>query len=223
MVICNSNSPRTILDIINGENVGTVFHPLSNPLRGRKRWILSVPVKGELWLNQGALKSIMDRHSSLFSPGIIKVTGEFHSQDAVRLCDEDGVEVGRGLVNYTSQEIELVKGMPSRRFAEALGYMGPEEIVGRGNCCLLVDWHDDDDHHHHHHDHHDGLPHTSTAPASLHGMKGEREHGDHSGHQGHGVGSHGSARSLGKPPLPGHHHSFTNHLEGSSGSLHREA
>lgn len=42
--------------------------------RGRKRWILSVPVKGSLYLDKGAVRNLMDRHTSLFSPGIVKVS-----------------------------------------------------------------------------------------------------------------------------------------------------
>lgn len=50
-------------------------------------------------------------------------------------------------VAWSSEFISsLLQGMPARRVAEALGYIGPEAIVGRGNCCLLVDWHDDGEH-----------------------------------------------------------------------------
>lgn len=34
-----------------------------------------MPVRGDLYLNAGAIKAVMDRHTSLFSPGIVKVGG----------------------------------------------------------------------------------------------------------------------------------------------------
>ena len=34
---------------------------------GRKRWILSVPVKGDVWLDHGAVHAVRDRKKSLFS------------------------------------------------------------------------------------------------------------------------------------------------------------
>lgn len=48
--------------------------------RGRKRWILSVPVRGEVWLDGGALAAVQDRKKSLFSAGIVKVVGDFEAQ-----------------------------------------------------------------------------------------------------------------------------------------------
>lgn len=39
----------------------------------------------------------------------MQVTGDFHAQDAVRLCDLQGREIGRGLINYTCEEVQRVK------------------------------------------------------------------------------------------------------------------
>jgi glutamate 5-kinase len=49
------------------------FFPIDNVAKGRKRWILSVPVRGQLWLDTGAVRAVKDRHKSLFAPGILKV------------------------------------------------------------------------------------------------------------------------------------------------------
>ena len=82
---------------------------LAHCCRGRKRWILSVPVKGALLLDAGAVRAIRDRAKSLFSAGIMKVVGDFAAQDAVSLCDEDGAEFGRGLCNYRHDEVARVQ------------------------------------------------------------------------------------------------------------------
>lgn len=49
------------------------------------------------------MRAVRDKRKSLFSPGILKVVGDFHSQDAVSLCDKNGREFGRGLANYNSE------------------------------------------------------------------------------------------------------------------------
>ena len=77
--------------------------------RGRKRWIPAVPVKGELWLDAGAHRAVLDRSRSLFSAGIVAVAGTFSAHDAVRLCTADGLEFARGLCNYAHDEVERVK------------------------------------------------------------------------------------------------------------------
>lgn len=49
--------------------MGTRFHPLEHNLHGRKRWIVSVPVHGTVWLDAGAVRAVRDKHKSLFSAG----------------------------------------------------------------------------------------------------------------------------------------------------------
>ena len=77
--------------------------------RDRKRWILSVPVKGELWLDGGALAAVKEHSKSLFAAGIVNIQGAFAAQDAVVLCDANGYEFARGLCNYTHQELLKVQ------------------------------------------------------------------------------------------------------------------
>jgi glutamate 5-kinase len=36
---------------------------------------------------------------------VLQVEGSFNAQDAVRICDADGREVGRALVNYSASDI----------------------------------------------------------------------------------------------------------------------
>ena len=80
--------------------------------RGRKRWILSVPVKGTLLMDEGAVRAVIERSKSLFSAGIVGVSGDFNAQDAVQLCDADGTELGRGLCNYSAAEVDRIKVTP---------------------------------------------------------------------------------------------------------------
>lgn len=77
--------------------------------RGRKRWILSVPVKGSLRMDAGAVRAVEQRSKSLFSAGIVAVSGDFSAQDAVALCDAAGRELGRGLCNYSAAEVDKIK------------------------------------------------------------------------------------------------------------------
>lgn len=82
--------------------------------RGRKRWILSVPVRGAVRMDAGAVRAVEARGKSLFSAGLVGVTGDFSAQDAVQLCDAAGRELGRGLCNYSAAEVERIKvGIPS--------------------------------------------------------------------------------------------------------------
>jgi len=140
MAICHFEDPGNVLDILRGKQVGTVFHASNAPVRGRKRWILSMKAIGELWVDQGAVHAVKDRYCSLFSAGIRKVVGDFSDQDVVSICDEEGREFARGLVNYNSEAIENVKGMQSRkqRLQKFGDSYAQDEIVHRSTICLLM-------------------------------------------------------------------------------------
>jgi len=64
------------LDMVKGAKVGTKFYS-QKPERGRKRWILSVPTRGTICVDDGALEAVKAKRKSLFSAGVCKVTGEF--------------------------------------------------------------------------------------------------------------------------------------------------
>ncbi|KAG1659378.1 hypothetical protein FOA52_007841 [Chlamydomonas sp. UWO 241] len=157
MVICNAAHPENIPKILAGaEKLGTKFYPIKNVAQGRKRWILSVPVRGQVWMDVGAVKAVKDRRKSLFCPGITKVVGSFHLSDGVALCDATGAEFARGLSNFASDELSrIVKGRVweksrSGRTVDsvALGYNAVEEVVHRDNITLLAsreEGHSDDD------------------------------------------------------------------------------
>lgn len=70
---CNkeaSTAHGLVVQVIEGEpNLGTRFHPLQNVLRGRRRWIVSVPVQGQIWLNLQTVRNVKDKHRSLFTTG----------------------------------------------------------------------------------------------------------------------------------------------------------
>jgi glutamate 5-kinase len=138
-VISHFSKPENVLKIIRGEQVGTVIHAHAAPAKGRKRWVLSVPVKGEVWLDPGAVRAVRDRRCSLFSAGVIHVVGEFQPHDVVCVCDGKGQEFGRGMINMSHTDVIKVRGMSSRNFYKTLGqHHGDEEIIHRINLCLLV-------------------------------------------------------------------------------------
>ncbi|KAF6260018.1 Aspartate/glutamate/uridylate kinase [Scenedesmus sp. NREL 46B-D3] len=138
LVICTSAKPEGIMDILDGAQQGTRFIPLQRSLKGRKRWLLSVPLRGSIYMDDGAMHAIKDRRKSLFPVGVIRVEGDFSAQDAVSLCDESGQEIARGLANFDSKEVSLMMGKHTSELAELLGYHTDGELIHRGNLALLL-------------------------------------------------------------------------------------
>ena len=130
-----------MLRVVGGAvDVGTRFLPRSRAVRGHKRWLMALPVRGELKVDAGAARALREG-SSLFAVGLLRagVGGTFAEREAVRVIDDDGAEIARGVVNYSSTQAASLAGLRSAQFAEVLGYNGPEELVHRHNICLLAD------------------------------------------------------------------------------------
>jgi glutamate 5-kinase len=136
-VITEGQSPQNLLKILQGEPLGTQFAPLPRSVNARKRWIAHglVPA-GKLYLDQGAVKAIRQAGKSLLAAGITEIEGEFHSQDAVQLCDQLGQEIARGIVNYSSLDLQKILGCHSDKIPEILGHAGAETVVHRDNLVL---------------------------------------------------------------------------------------
>lgn len=136
-VITHGRKPENILAILAGEKLGTQFEPQAKTDNARKRWIAyGLLPMGSLYLDKGAVKAICQAGKSLLPAGIIAVAGEFLAGDAVDILDENGRNIARGIVNYSSSEIEQIKGKKSRDIAKILGYSADETIVHRNNLVL---------------------------------------------------------------------------------------
>jgi glutamate 5-kinase len=136
VVIANSRRENVIVDILAGKDVGTFFKP-QNPMRAVKRWIAyGAAVKGEIHVNEGAKKAILEG-SSLLPVGITKVVGHFNVGDVISIMNEGKVEFARGNPNYTSGELNLIKGCQAAEVQKKLGSDKPKEAVERRNIHLI--------------------------------------------------------------------------------------
>lgn len=129
-----------VLDKKGSSRIGTVFLASREPIRGgRKRWIAhGLAPKGKLFVDDGACRAVT-RHNSLFAVGIREVEGDFEADTAVSVVRQsDGLEVGRGLTNYSADELRRVIGLQSKEMRRVLGYPGPEEVIHRDNLVDLL-------------------------------------------------------------------------------------
>ena len=135
--VITQGNPHNIQKILQGEALGTEFEPQKEPNRARKRWIAYglVPM-GKLTLDVGAVKAISQARKSLLAAGITSVTGEFESQEAVELCDPSGKVLARGIINYSSSELQQILGRHSSEISTILGYAAAETVVHRDNLVL---------------------------------------------------------------------------------------
>ena len=139
MVIANASRPNVIVDVVNGENIGTRFLASVTGLSHRKRWIaFASRVRGSVTVNAGAVEMLMRGGKSLLPAGVVGVDGSFAIGDLVAILDESRREIARGLTNYGMTELALIKGKQSSEIEGILGYKDYDEVVHRDNMVLGV-------------------------------------------------------------------------------------
>jgi len=138
VVIANGREPEVILKLARGESIGTRFLPTSSRLESRKRWMLSgLSTKGKLVVDSGAAQALRKQQRSLLAAGIKEVEGEFQRGAIVNIYDPEGVRLGCGITNYSSADIQTIKGVHSGKIVALLGYDYGSEVVHRNNLVVL--------------------------------------------------------------------------------------
>ncbi|PLV57428.1 glutamate 5-kinase [Thermotoga sp. SG1] len=135
VTICNGNDLSNLTRFVRGESVGTVFEPRER-LRAKKAWIafLSEP-SGKIYVNEGAEQALKSG-GSLLPVGVVRVEGNFDVGDVVEILNEKGELVGRGIVNYSSSDLERISGHRSSDLKKILGYEGSKVVVHIDNMWL---------------------------------------------------------------------------------------
>ncbi|WP_373899449.1 glutamate 5-kinase [Haloimpatiens sp. FM7315] len=138
MLILNGSIPNIISIALEGEPVGTLFHCEKQQLSAKKHWLAfgTLP-KGKIYVDIGAEKFIKEKHKSLLPKGITKVTGIFKQGDVISIYNEDNKEIGRGITNYPSFEIEKILGSDSKSIEKILGYKSYDVVVHADNMAIL--------------------------------------------------------------------------------------
>ena len=139
-LIARGDEPRVLGRILEGEEVGTFFFPREERLVVKKRWIgYTLHPLGTLVIDDGAVEALVKKGKSLLPRGVLEVKGTFDMGDPVSCVDVRGKEVARGLVNYSSTEIEKIKGVHSSQIQEVLGYHHSDEVIHRDNLVVLYE------------------------------------------------------------------------------------
>lgn len=138
VVIASGEDFGVIPRILAGENVGTFFYPSKRALRGKKRWIaFGMIPRGRIMVDKGAERALLE-NKSLLPAGIIGLSGSFEMGDCVEVMSTTGKLIGRGIVNYSAEELERIRGLRSTEVEEILGHRDwSEEVIHADDFVLL--------------------------------------------------------------------------------------
>lgn len=136
-IIADGTTPGMLQQILDGNEVGTLFTPAPSKLNARKRWIaIRNRSHGVLRIDAPAATALRESGASLLPAGIRAVEGEFEMGERIEIRDDANQSVAVGLVNYRSDEIRRLMGKARTEYTAILGYEYLKEIVHRDDMVL---------------------------------------------------------------------------------------
>ena len=136
-VIAWGREPDVLLRLADGESIGTALWAATPKLAARKQWMADhLQLRGAVTIDAGAVQKLRAEGKSLLPIGVVDTEGEFARGDVIAVRSQDGVEVARGLANYSAPETRRIARKPSSQIEAALGYAGEPELIHRDNLVL---------------------------------------------------------------------------------------
>jgi glutamate 5-kinase len=135
MVISNGTVMHPIKKYLE-KGRGTWFNASTTPMAAKKKWIAGAlsPV-GSLIIDDGA-ENALKNGKSLLPAGVVSVEGDFVRGDTIKIENQAGYEIARGLVAYSSEDAKKILGSKSSEIENILGYGGREELIHRSDMVM---------------------------------------------------------------------------------------
>lgn len=133
--IAHGRTPRVLPRILQGADVGTRFHPQGSGTRGKATWLRLARPRGRVHVDEGAADALR-RGNHLLPAGVTRVEGAFQEQDVVEIVHGEEV-VAKARSQYTSRELDAVKGARSGTVQEVLGRDGSTNVTRKGDLLVL--------------------------------------------------------------------------------------
>lgn len=141
VAIGDGRKSDTISRILAGKDVGTAigsFRPEGKVSRSRKQWLAFFNrIQGSVVVDPGAQVALEQKGKSLLPIGVKEVTGNFPAQALINVVGIDGKLIGRGLVDFSSDNLKIIRGQKSSSIKEILGRDTPNTVIHRDNFVVI--------------------------------------------------------------------------------------
>lgn len=136
-IIANGMRANVVVDLANGAAIGTKFLVPKHLLDARKQWLFAAPIAGKLWVDEGAVKALLEQQKSLLPAGVQRVEGTFSRGEVLQIVDAQGKPLARAMVRYGSEALQRIAGRQSSEIETILGYAYGSVVVHRDDMVLL--------------------------------------------------------------------------------------
>lgn len=139
MIIAHGKKPGIVSEAMEASLCGTLILPARETISARKHWIrYNLVPEGELIVDAGAARVVASHGKSLLPIGVIGLRGTFEHGAAVTVTTEKGKKIAVGLCNYSSDEMERIRGHQTSEIDWILGFRRNDEAIHADNLVLLA-------------------------------------------------------------------------------------
>ncbi len=126
-----ANERRYTRCLVTGETASPLKIWLSNRLQ----------VSGTLVVSNALADAVIAGDCGISRADVISMQGDFSKGDVLHVYNEDGVEVARGLTNFSSEETMLLARNLDMPVESVIGYKTKSDVIGAENILVLEDNH----------------------------------------------------------------------------------
>jgi len=88
-------------------------------------------------VRQGIADVISDSDDGISCNDVVSIHGSFERADVLHIYDENGLEVARGLCNFSSDEVAIISSRPDETVKDILGYVASHRLINDDNLVVL--------------------------------------------------------------------------------------
>ena len=137
MIVADGREPGILSKVMSGERKGTLFAGEKIKINERKKWISMRKTRGSVTIDDGAVKALLNGKKSLLATGIIDIHGKFDMGDIIDITDKDKKIIAKGIVNYKSEEMFIIKGKKTAEIKSLLNGQFFDEVINRDDMIIL--------------------------------------------------------------------------------------
>jgi glutamate 5-kinase len=137
MIIADGKESNILTKIMSGERKGTLFAGEKIKITERKKWISMRKCRGSITIDDGAVKAVTGGKKSLLATGIVDIIGKFDMGDIIEIADVNNNTIAKGIVNYRSDELFIIKGRKTTEIKNLLNGHFFDEVINRDDMIIL--------------------------------------------------------------------------------------
>jgi len=141
-LIARGEMEAPISALIRGERRHTRCIAQTSPSSFWAIWLTDrLQMAGGLELRQSAADALRGGTEGVSCHDVVSTYGDFHRADVLHIYDEKGVEVARGMCNFSSDETALIAARPDEPVEDLLGYKASARLINSNNLVVLEEHH----------------------------------------------------------------------------------